>query len=187
MIGSIPSGVIICRLLVGKDPRNYGSGRTGGSNVRRLAGNKAFYLTVFADILKGMAAVYVARSVGDGTPWVDVLAALGVIVGHNWSLFIGLKGGAGSTPNLGALAMISPPFFLINLILSATLLKITRKASLASLLNTVLTVTAMLFYARDHSPVYLVYGFGQAVLIVPALWPNIKNLLRGTERSIDST
>ena len=97
LLGAIPFGVVVCRPL-GKDPRRVGSGRTGGTNVYRTAGAVPAILTVLGDGLKGAAAVWLAIWLVPGAqqPLIVALAALAAILGHNYSVYVGFAGGAGS-------------------------------------------------------------------------------------------
>jgi glycerol-3-phosphate acyltransferase PlsY len=187
VLGSIPTGVVVCRPL-GLDPRKVGSGRTGGTNVQRTAGWVPAILTVLGDVAKGYVAVALASRIVP-EPWTGLgmsVAALGAILGHNYSVFLGFAGGAGSSPNLGALAAFSPPIAAIGLAVGAFILFGVRVASLASL-SLSLTVVAGLGWqvAQGARPAsHLVYAAGQLALVVWALRPNIARLLAGTERRL---
>jgi acyl phosphate:glycerol-3-phosphate acyltransferase len=190
LLGSIPVGVVICRPL-GKDPRQVGSGRTGGTNVYRTAGLLPALLTIIGDIAKGWLAVALATWLvpGDAQVLTVALAALAAILGHNRSLFLGFRGGAGATPNVGAVLAIDPVVGLAALAVGAVGLLGVRIAAVATLAAsaTILiglcwrVVTANGPYA---SPAILVYAVGQAALIVWTLRPNIARLRAGTERRI---
>src|SRR3954453_20118215 len=101
LIGGIPWGVVIAKLTGGPDPRTIGSGRTGGSNVMRALGPRLALLAGLLDLLKGGAAVLLARAVGAG-PGVEVVAALAAVIGHSRSPFLGLGGGRGVATGFGA-------------------------------------------------------------------------------------
>src|SRR4030067_2600720 len=110
LFGSIPSGVVIVKLVAGKDIRQVESGRTGGTNAFRAAGIWAGVGTALLDGLKGAVAVWLAKALLPGDSWVHVLAGLAAILGHNYSIFIlgrdghgrlRLRGGAGGGPTGG--------------------------------------------------------------------------------------
>ena len=106
LLGSFPTGVLAARLFKGVDPRQHGSGRTGGTNILRTAGKGAALTTVVGDLLKGLLAVMIARQ-WLGTQSAAVLAGLAAVVGHNRSIFLRFRGGAGSMTNTGVvLAMV---------------------------------------------------------------------------------
>ena len=104
LLGCIPFGVLIGRRFAKVDVREYGSGRTGATNVLRAAGRKAAALVVLCDILKGtLAVVFAGLIVGKGyMVWGELglglmaaqcLAALAAMAGHNWSIFLKFQGG----------------------------------------------------------------------------------------------
>lgn len=94
VLGAIPTGVIVARVMSGVDIRRHGSGHTGGTNVARVAGRWAGLLTAVCDILLGLLAVWSAGLFTDD-PWAATAAGVMAIVGHDWSVFIGFDGGIG--------------------------------------------------------------------------------------------
>ena len=191
LLGAVPFGLIVC-LPLGRDPRTVGSGRTGGTNVYRTAGMPAALLTVAGDILKGYVALWLAArlvpaDLGPGPhAWAVALAALAVIVGHNYSVFTGFAGGAGSSPNIGAILWLDPLGFAAAFALGAAVLFGVRIASLASLVasSTVLAAVAWRVSTGTLPPATLVYGVGQLALVAWALRPNLARLRAGTERRL---
>ena len=190
LLGSIPFGILICKPL-GKDPRKVGSGRTGGTNVYRTAGATAGFLTVLGDVVKGTLAVWLAGewvpAEGDAVSLAIALAALAAILGHNYSIFAGFAGGAGSTPNIGALLGIYPQAFVPAAVLAALVWKVGRMASVASLTLSAMIMLAMLWIVGQgiRSPWMLLYGFGQLIIVGWALKPNIQRLMEGREFTVD--
>ena len=190
LVGAIPFGIVICAPL-GVDPRRFGSGRTGGTNVYRAAGARAGILTVAADVLKGTAAVIVADRLvaGDWNGLAVALAALAAIIGHNYSAYIRFAGGAGSTPNIGAFLALAPnPLAcLVIVAVSCTVWYRVRIAAVASLTLTASILAATLWFvmAGDAPPTLLVYGLGQLALVTWALRPNLARLVAGTENTVD--
>src|SRR5512137_599964 len=87
ILGSIPFGLIIVKLINGKDIRTVESGRTGGTNAMRAAGPWAGILTAILDIFKAAAAVWLAQALTSNV-WMHVLAPTAVILGHNYSIFL---------------------------------------------------------------------------------------------------
>ena len=201
LLGGIPTGVLAAKPL-GKDPRQIGSGRTGGTNVYRAAGMPAALLTVAGDIVKGFVAVKFAEALVSGElglvagatstdPWVigaaASLAGLAAILGHNYSPYLGFTGGAGSTPNLGALFAINPWLAVLGLAAGIVLMFTVRVASIASLTVSagVAVSLAALVLVGTHPASILIYGLGQLLLVVWALRPNIRRLRAGTESRVD--
>ncbi|OGV11855.1 MAG: acyl-phosphate glycerol 3-phosphate acyltransferase, partial [Stygiobacter sp. RIFOXYA2_FULL_38_8] len=118
LVGSIPTSILISKLVRGIDIRNYGSGNAGGSNVFRVLGWKWGILTIILDALKGaIAVIVVARFYLDRFPFnnvtpfddftlVQIICGVAAVMGHVWTLFAGFKGGKGIATGLGVLIMI---------------------------------------------------------------------------------
>ncbi len=185
LIGSFPTGIVIGRMY-GVDPRLVGSGRTGGTNVYRAAGPVAGVLTAVLDIVKGVIAILLVRALLTPDPLATALAGVGAVAGHNWSLYLGFKGGAGTMTNAGTVLLLHWPTFVIVGLLSLLTLKLTRMSSAASLFFALGVPIAFAIAATmGQIPwAYLAYGIGEAVLIVWSLRPNIRRILAGTERRI---
>src|SRR5258708_13433741 len=115
VIGSIPFGFLVVKTFSGRDVRDVGSGRTGGTNAMRAAGVTAGVLKAVLDPLKAAACVWIAQLIlpADSQVIGMVLAGLFAIVGHNYSVFLGFKGGAGGAPTVGAALAIWPWSFVI--------------------------------------------------------------------------
>ncbi len=107
VLGAVPTGVILCRLLGTPDVRLSGSGHTGALNVSRSAGLWASAVTVIVDTLLGLGAATGAALLTDN-PWAVTVAGVLAVVGHNWSVFIGFGGGIGLTTLFGALLRFAP-------------------------------------------------------------------------------
>jgi glycerol-3-phosphate acyltransferase PlsY len=184
LLGSFPSGYLVGRLW-GIDVRQQGSGRTGGTNVFRSAGLMPALLTGGLDVAKGALAVWLAGRLSP-LPTAQVLAGAAAIVGHNHSLFLGFRGGAGVGTALGALAAIYPPAGLALVVLLLLIIVVTRYASVGSLV--VSTAMPLLLLALGMagrlSMAYVAYGLLAWILIVVAHLPNIRRLLAGTERRL---
>ncbi len=187
LLGSIPFGFIIIGVLRERDIRDAGSGRTGGTNAMRAGGFGAGALTVIGDLLKAYAGVAVARIAFPGNLWAEVLAGWGVILGHNASLYMGFRGGAGTAPNMGVAAAYWFPSVIFTLIWFPIGMFVIRIASLTSLI--VGGVIPLIFFVRaalGQGPwEYVVYGVGAWLMVAYALRPNIKRLIAGTESLVD--
>src|SRR5689334_10169943 len=107
LIGSIPFGYLIVRGKIGADIRETGSGGTGATNVSRRAGRVAGVVTLLLDALKGAAAVLVAKMV-IGSDWVVTAAAIAVIVGHIFPVWLGFRGGKGVATGAGVFLVLAP-------------------------------------------------------------------------------
>jgi glycerol-3-phosphate acyltransferase PlsY len=191
LVGAIPFGFVVVKLFKGIDIRTIGSGRTGGTNAIRAAGPIAGLLTGIGDIGKGAVAVWGAGWLAtqlnlDSSAVAQVLAGLMAVVGHNYSVFLSWKGGAGTGPNVGVAAGLWFPALFILLPLVPILLVATGYASVTSL--TIAGLVPVLFAVRalvSKAPwEYAVYGIAAGTLVVWALRPNISRLKAGTERLV---
>jgi glycerol-3-phosphate acyltransferase PlsY len=192
VIGSIPFGLIVVKLMTGKDIRTIASGRTGGTNAMRAAGPWAGLLTAVLDILKAAATVWLAKGVTPNV-WVHTLAPIAAVLGHNYSLFlidrgpdrrIRLHGGAGGAAAGGGAFGLWPPVAFILIPLGVLIWYITGYASITTLSIGILTIIIFgIRAALGLGPwAYVIYGFFVEILMIWALRPNLKRLKDGTER-----
>jgi len=195
LLGSLPIGYFLVLVAKGIDVREVASGRTGGTNAYRAAGRAVGLLTGLGDILKGAAAVMLVRllftnAIGeDNIVWAVAFSGIMVVIGHNWSIFLGWVGGAGTTPNIGWAAVIWLPILPIALILLLFALFAVGIASVASLAVAAavpLSFTLLYFFGPEeyHELAYPLAGLATATIIAWSLRPNIKRLLQGTERVV---
>lgn len=185
LLGGIPFGVIVTRLVGGRDPRTVGSGRTGGANVSRAVGYRWALVAGLLDVAKASVAVLIVIAIG-GDVVAQVAAALAAVVGHSRSPYIGLQGGRGISPATGGALVIAPlvlaaifPIFVITI-------AVTRIASLGSLAASAVGGLVMVVSAivLNLPPVYLVYGVAVPGLIWLFHLDNIERLLSGRERRL---
>jgi glycerol-3-phosphate acyltransferase PlsY len=195
LLGSIPSGLIIVRLKTGEDIRTRESGRTGGTNVGRVAGFWAGLLTAFLDGLKGTIAALAAAAILPQNAWVIALAPVAAVIGHNYSIYLAertpqggfrLRGGAGGATTVGGAVGLWWPSLFIIIPVGALVLFGIGYASLATL--TVGVTSIVIFAIRAWlglSPwIYVIYGVLVEIILVWALRPNIQRLMNGTERLV---
>ncbi len=196
--GSVPAGYWMGKMLRGKDfdIRDYGSHKTGATNVLRTLG-KVPALIVFAfDLSKGIGPVVVVMSVPFlyVSGWGPSVAALAALVGHCYPFFIGFKGGRGVSTAAGALLVISPLAFLISAIILFVAIATTRYVSLGSILGCLSAIICGLvffFIGRSNSAFIGRVTLQQLLFIVPGPafiillhYDNIGRLLSGKERKI---
>ena len=195
LLGSIPFGLLIVRLKTGKDLRTVESGRTGGTNAARAAGLGAGLLTAFADILKGATAVWIVRAIDPANNLIHILAPIGAILGHNYSLFLierndngklKFRGGAGGAPALGGAMGLWLPMFPIVFGVGALIWFSIGIASLTTMAIGLVVILVFAFQgAQGNLPsIYIWYGIAAETLLMWALRPNIKKLMAGNERVI---
>ena len=107
IVGSVPWGYMLLQWRRGVDIRDYGSGSIGMTNVLRTGGGKFAAAVLLLDFGKGVLAVLLARQIIDSTAG-EVTAGLAVLVGHNWPVLLGFRGGRGIATGLGSLVMMAP-------------------------------------------------------------------------------
>ena len=196
LFGAIPVGFLLVKLTKGIDLRQFGSGRTGGTNSFRAGGVVVGVLTSVLDVVKAACGVWIVRALfADSVPaawlpWLEVTSGVMSVVGHNWSIFLGFKGGAGTGPNVGWAGVIWIPIVPIAVVVVLGVLIFIGIASLASLaMSAVIPVFFALLYLGGVAPydttlAYIVGGVIAAAIIAWSLRPNIKRLLRGEERIV---
>ena len=179
LIGSIPFGIIIAKAK-GVDLKKVGSGNIGATNVLRSIGKYPALLTLLGDVLKGTAAVALGRYFGSG-PAFEGLVGFCAIVGHNFSLFLGFRGGKGVATSFGVLSFYSPQTALFTFIIWLIVVMTTKYSSLGAIVSFGLLPLSIMFF--DHKSKVFV-----AVLITILIFvrhkDNIKRLMSGTERKI---
>lgn len=183
LVGSVPFGLIIGRLASGVDVREYGSKRTGATNVLRTLGPAYGFSVFLLDLLKGVATVMAARWLAGGDAWAWALAAIMAMVGHIYPLFAGFKGGRGVATALGGVLGMFPLAFGSAFVVWWLAVGLTRYVSLGSILSGIATaITAGVFYARGEGHLAIVtYCVIIAVVIVVSHADNIARLRAGTE------
>ena len=185
LIGSIPFGLLAGKLVADVDVRDHGSGKIGMTNVLRTAGVWAAASVLLLDMGKAVAAVVIARLLFDSRG-VEAAAALAVLFGHNWPVFIGFRGGRGTASGWGGLLILSPVAGIFASVLGVSLIALTRYVSLGSITAAALGSVMLVGLALlGHEPmVYSWYGIIGGTLIVVRHRDNIQRLLKGTERKI---
>lgn len=201
ILGAIPSSVLISRLIGKADPRTQGSGKTGATNALRAMGKGPALLVVVLDVGKGAAAVLLARYVFFPLPSghvtltdhnlqaaCEAVAAFAALLGHNFSMFIGFKGGRGVATGGGAILVMAPLAVLLGIIALIIPIYLTRYVSLGSIISA--TVTGLAVTIMAITGTFGVYGphavfavFG-ALFVIFSHRDNIERLLNGTERKL---
>src|ERR1700741_2575834 len=108
LLGSIPFGLLLAKLLAGSDIRKSGSGNIGATNVARVVGPAAGILTLVLDVAKGAAAVWLAGRFTEQSSTAMPLAAVVALLGHCFPVWLKFKGGKGVATALGVFLMLSP-------------------------------------------------------------------------------
>jgi len=197
LLGSIPFGALIGKRIGKVDVTEYGSGKTGATNVLRTAGRKAAAMVVVLDVSKGVLAVVfagliVSRDylvVGDfalGVITAQCLAALAAMAGHNWSVFLKFRGGRGVATFFGGLIALCPVVALFGGEVIIIGVGLSRFASLGSIAGAVgsYTILVPLTILNGFPIEYLVYALIGTVAIIVMHRDNIVRLMSGRERKL---
>lgn len=204
LLGALPVGLLICRLY-GVDVRTVGSGRTGTTNVWRAAGLKAAIPTLVGDAIKGAVAIWLIRllyrtffpepaamAVDEATQRLlmlhlaEALAGGMAVIGHNWSVFMGFKGGAGGITSAATTMMLSPLVGGMVWLIGSFAIWWTRMASVGTF--TVGAGAFAIFLVLGLNELvpwpYIIYGVIALVSVVIALSSNREKVRKGEERII---
>ncbi len=197
LLGAIPFGLIISQGMAHTDIRKYGSGNIGATNVFRTLGTKLGLLTAVLDLGKAALAVWLGMLIIGSDPFVvagydihiqcaQCLAAIMVMVGHNWSVYIGFKGGKGVACFIGGLLVINWVVALIGLTAGISVALATRYVSLGSMLASLCVFLALLVLALMAlvNPLFALYGLVAAGLIIFQHRTNIARLQEGKENRL---
>ncbi len=187
LIGSFNSSIVISRMVTGKDIRQSGSGNAGATNMLRTMGKKYAAITLIIDVLKGVIAVLIARYINGGIEAMPYIAGLCVVLGHNFPIFFGFKGGKGVATSLGVVMMLDWKVGLVVLAVALLIMVTTRYVSLGSI------VAAIVFAALEVAQmvmmgyvdiVKLICVIALAALLIARHHENIGRLLSGTENKL---
>lgn len=185
LLGSVPWGYLLLRWRLGVDIRDFGSGRTGMSNVLRTGGGKAAGLVLALDVAKGVLVVMLARVV-IGTTEAEVAAGLFALVGHNWPVFLQFRGGRGILTGFGGLSTMAPFAGAAAALAFLIITLISRYVSLGNITGVFIGGFTLLGLGLVgiYSNTYILYMlFGGAIII----WQhrdNIKRIRQGNERRL---
>jgi len=174
-LGNFSTSLTISKLWANIDIRKYGSGNAGATNVVRTLGLKAGIITFVGDALKGVIAVWIAKQAGGEN--VALLSGIAVVIGHNWPILFGFKGGKGISTTIGAALSIYPLGTLICILVGVLIIIKTRYISLAAIIAICIFPILMLFIGVK----YFLFGLVLAAMAVFRHRSNIKRLLEGTE------
>jgi acyl phosphate:glycerol-3-phosphate acyltransferase len=166
LIGSIPSGIIVSKLMQLPDPRNAGSGNIGATNMLRLSGKKAGITTLLLDILKGFLAC----------SFFGIYGGVAALIGHIFSIFLKFKGGKGVATFIGVLLSYNPFIAAVFLASWGALFKWKKTSSLAAIAAAIVAAIVAL------DPIICLLS----LIIVATHYQNIRRLINGTEHKFSS-
>jgi glycerol-3-phosphate acyltransferase PlsY len=183
LLGSIPTGYLVARAK-GVDIRQHGSGNIGATNVFRTLGKPLGIFVFLVDALKGFATVWLAAQFGDGSEWAGIVAAVAVIAGHNYTPWLGFKGGKGIATSAGVLLALMPWAVLAIAVVWVLVFKISRYVSLASICAAAalpVAVGLLWFSGCGGNRPLLAFSLAISALAIWRHRTNIQRLRAGTE------
>ena len=183
LLGSIPTGYLVARAK-GVDIRQHGSGNIGATNVFRTLGKPLGVLVFFIDALKGFGAVWLASHFGEAGPWTGIVAAVAAIAGHNYTPWLGCKGGKGIATSAGVLLALMPWAVLAIALVWIVVFKVSRYVSLASICAAAalpLAVGALWFAGCGGNGPLLAFALLISALAIWRHRSNMERLRAGTE------
>lgn len=187
LIGSIPFSFLIVKLVARKDVRRVGSGNVGATNAMRAAGKGAGIAALLLDIAKGVAAVLIARRLGAVSAGGGLVgaAAVAVVLGHCYPVWLGFRGGKGVATSAGAMGALAPPAMTLTLIAFLLMVSWKRYVSLGSMVAAALfplfIYTSQRLGWEDPDPRLLVAGVLIALVVVVKHRSNLERLRQGVE------
>lgn len=202
LIGSIPTSIIVSKLVKGIDIRNFGSGNAGGTNVFRVMGWKYGLFVILLDALKGALAVIVVARLHYGaipfenlTPFDDftliqIIAGVSAVIGHIWTIFAGFRGGKGIATALGMLLTIITIDMLVAICVFLLVVSISKYISLGSILGAlsvpIILIVRENIFNVDIEGYHTILPFSIIIcaLIIYTHRANINRLYQGKENRI---
>lgn len=186
LIGSVNFSIILSKLIAGKDIRESGSGNAGATNMLRTYGKKMGALTLLLDVLKGVVTVWLVKELSDSITFA-YFAGLFVILGHNFPVYFGFKGGKGVATSLGVVFVLDWKVGLIVAVIAILIMALTRYVSFGSICGGALFIIIEFVKALitgDISAVRLICTVLIGGLLIVRHHANIKRLLNGTENKL---
>jgi glycerol-3-phosphate acyltransferase PlsY len=181
-IGSIPTGYIVAKQMMGIDIREHGSGNVGATNVKRVVGNKAGLIVLICDFFKGLVPVAIARILVPDIPELHIAVAFAAIIGHSRSIFLNFTGGKSAITGLGTLMALEPVSSLLIGLIAFITIKLTRFVSVGSMVAAIFT--PIIFILMQKPLPYILYALTAAIFVIYLHRGNIGRLRQGTENKI---
>ncbi len=182
LLGSIPTGLVLVKMICGIDIRDYGSHNIGTTNVFRTVGARMASFVLLGDVLKGIVAVMLVKFLFSANLHMQLVTALAALLGHTFSVFLHFKGGRGVATGLGLVIYFMPEVAIFSLALWAGIVFVTKYVSLASVVAAFLTPFAA-FY-RDYPWELVLFVSLACLFVIVRHYENIIRLLHGEETKI---
>jgi acyl phosphate:glycerol-3-phosphate acyltransferase len=183
LLGSVPTGLVVAKMLGGPDPRNLGSGNLGTANLYRLMGPKAGLLTLLGDTIKGALPVAVALwwlpPLGLWQETATALVGAAAVLGHVFPLYLGFRGGKGVATTFGVILVLAPMAALSLTLVYAAMIAVTRTFSISALTCAWLLPVAMGLFSASKA--YMLLAGGLSGLVLLCHRDNLRRFFRGEE------
>jgi glycerol-3-phosphate acyltransferase PlsY len=180
LTGAFPTSFVVARIVRGIDLREHGSGNLGATNAYRVLGWRAATPIFIIDIFKGWAPAYLFVRWDHADAWQWALAyGAAAIIGHVWSVYVGMRGGKGVATSAGVFLALAPAAVALALVVWAALIFLTGYVSLASVAAAALT--PVLVYVFQGTGPVLWLATALAIFVIVAHRGNMQRLMRGTE------
>lgn len=199
LVGSINLSIVLSKLMGKGDIREHGSGNAGTTNTLRTLGKLPAVVVLIFDVLKAVIAIFLGKwliSIGqaaDSTiPYNDLaiaISSIAVILGHNFPIYYGFKGGKGIATSLGVLLTVEWQLGLVCLIFAVILMLLTRMVSLGSITAAILYPVLVLVQgtAFTNKWIYIAFSLIIALMAIIRHRSNIKRIYNGTENKLWKT
>ena len=181
LIGGISSAFLVTRLVLGQDIRNLGDNNPGAANVFKNVSPKAGLTVGVFDILKGVLAVLLVRSVTDSIT-LELMAGVAVVAGHNWPIHLGFRGGRGAATSVGVLLITVPLVSIPVAAVSLIVLQFTKRATVA--LGVFLIAVPVLAFPVGYS--YTMVSYVIAVPVLVGLTHYLNTKILGSQATLES-
>jgi len=180
LLGSFPTGVVLSRQKYGIDVREMGSGNIGATNITRVFGWYAGFVTLVLDFVKGFLPAFLVRRFFPDLPWLMALTAIAIVLGHCFSLYLKFKGGKGVATSLGCVVVAAPWAAVFGTLAYLILLFTTRISAVGSL-GGILAISVYVMIAQPSPPtLFLIIAISTIVVIRHE--QNIRRLIDGWKK-----
>lgn len=183
LIGSINSAIIVSKIMLHDDIRKYGSGNAGATNALRTLGKKGAIPVVIGDLLKAIIAILFAKIICSDSSLAVYIAGIGVVLGHNFPIYFGFRGGKGILVSLVAILFADPKIGLIAAVSAILIMAITKYVSLGSISGAVIFLVLGLTF-RFGDVYFCIFAAIISLLAIIRHKTNIQRLLNGTESKL---
>ncbi|MDP2944886.1 MAG: glycerol-3-phosphate 1-O-acyltransferase PlsY [Atribacterota bacterium] len=173
LLGSIPFGYIVGKLFKKVDIREFGSGNIGAANALRILGPLLASFVVIGDIGKGIFSIYLVQYFKIDNLLILTIAGLAVICGHDWSLFLGFKGGKGIATTFGVVFALNPTISILALIIWGVVVITTRYVSLSSIFAVISIFIFTILFKQPYE--YIIFS---AIIMILGIFKHKENIER---------